>query len=130
MRYGRPKITKLLAKNLSLDDRQLDNFALGGTQQHYGGIDESFFDLLFPEAINWLLSGKNGVSNAKSTDTSSRRSKTKRDVTKSFRQSLRKAFLYLAGLTASSTIPSQSLFLAAKIATRNAIQNTLITANS
>ena len=49
--YGRHKIAKLLAKNLSLDDRQFDNFALGSTQQHYRGNDEALFGLLFPEAI-------------------------------------------------------------------------------
>ena len=49
VRYGSPKIVKLVTKNLSLRDRQLDNFAAGGTQQQCRGIDESFFELLFPE---------------------------------------------------------------------------------
>ena len=52
VRYGRPKIAKLLAKNLSLDDRQLDILPLRGTQQKRRGIDENFFELLFLEAIN------------------------------------------------------------------------------
>ena len=52
VRYGWLKIAKLLAKNLSLDDRQLDILPLGGTQQKHRGIDESFFELLFLEAIN------------------------------------------------------------------------------
>ena len=49
IRYGRPKIIKLLTKNLFYDNRQLINLMLGGTQQQNGGIDESFFELLFLE---------------------------------------------------------------------------------
>ena len=52
VRYGSPKIAKLLTKNLSLRDRQLDNFAAGGTQQQCRGIDESFLELLVLEMKN------------------------------------------------------------------------------
>ena len=40
--YGKHKIVKLLAKYLSLDDRQLAHFALGDTQQQNGVHDKSF----------------------------------------------------------------------------------------
>ena len=40
--YGKHKILKLLAKNLSLDDRQLAHFKLGDTQQQNWVHVESF----------------------------------------------------------------------------------------
>ena len=40
--YGKHKIVKLLAKHLSLDDRQLAHFALADMQQQNGGHDERF----------------------------------------------------------------------------------------
>ena len=40
--YGKHKIVKLLAKNLSLNDCQLAHFVLGDTQQQDGVHDESF----------------------------------------------------------------------------------------
>ena len=53
MGYGKHKIVKLLAKNLSLDNRKLAHFAHGDTQQQNEVRDKiELFEIAFPEEKN------------------------------------------------------------------------------
>ena len=108
MSYDKHKIVKLLAINLFLDNRQLDKFALKDMQHCNGGIDESFFELLFLEVKNYLQSAKMAFQKPNLCIHPVCSSKTKSNITRNSHQCL-------VDQVAFSGFPSRSLFLATKM---------------
>ena len=81
MGYGKHKIVKLLAKNLSLDNCKLAHFAHGDTQQQNEVRDKiELFAIAFSRREKLTVVCKNGASKDKSPCTSSRSFKMKSDI--------------------------------------------------